>query len=300
MFIFQALALATFACVCSIALAEVTVLKTVQTVYDKSPKIRIRGSGFDAEDHNIVLTIGATGQDPLKVDKDFMISKDADGDGIILKLIGKRKWADLSERTPPVALILSAVYFSPDTKKNLLPEPVIVAQILDTPSVDENEDVIYQTATNELRINGTGFIGAKKVDFYFKPPLVKEVAYEDVSPYPLQKDEVILRLRHNYNWRDSAGELSVVGIDTGGGPVKLNGDEGVVVANVEKNLDAHAVRVEATVDSQHLYADDPTLVITGSNFNEIGNNLRFANGILGNNVNYTTVSTTDEDRKSVV
>jgi hypothetical protein len=60
-------------------------------VYDKSPKIRIRGSGFDAEDHNIVLTIGATGQESLKVDKDFMISKDADGDGIILKLIGKRK-----------------------------------------------------------------------------------------------------------------------------------------------------------------------------------------------------------------
>ena len=60
-------------------------------MYDKSPKIRIRGSGFDAEDHNIVLTIGATGQESLKVDKDFMISKDADGDGIILKLIGKRK-----------------------------------------------------------------------------------------------------------------------------------------------------------------------------------------------------------------
>lgn len=292
MLIYQALA--TLACACSIAFAEVTVLKTVQTVYDKSPKIRIRGSGFDAEDHNIVLTIGATGQESLKVDKDFMISKDADGDGIILKLIGKRKWADLSERTPPVALILSAVYFSPDAKKNLLPEPVIVAQILDTPSVDENEDVIYQTATNELRINGTGFVGAKKVDFYFKPPLVKEVAYEDVSPYPLQKDEVILRLRHNYNWRDVAGELSVVGIDTGGGPVKLNGDDGVVVANVEKNLDAHAVRVDATVDTQNLYADDPTLVISGSNFNEIGNNLRFSNGILGNNVNYTTVSTTDE------
>lgn len=108
MFILQALA--AFACACSIAYAEVTVLKTVQvietnfvlfsvdfylyffqTVYDKSPKIRIRGSGFDAEDHNIVLTIGATGQDPLKVDKDFLISKDADGDGIILKLIGKRK-----------------------------------------------------------------------------------------------------------------------------------------------------------------------------------------------------------------
>ena len=192
-----------------------------------------------------------------------------------------------------MALILSAVYFSSDSKKNLLPEPVIVAQVLDTPAIDENEDTLYQSASNELRINGTGFIGAKKVDFYFKPPLVKEVAYEDVSKYPLSKDTVVLRLRHNYNWRDTPGELTIVGIDTGGGPVKLNGDDGVVVANVEKNLDAHAVRVDATAEQQHIYADEPNLYIAGSNFNEVGNLLRFTNGILGNNVNYTVVSTTD-------
>jgi len=107
----------------------------------------------------------------------------------------------------------------------------------------------------------------------------------------LQKDEVILRLRHNYNWRDAPGKLSVVGIDTGGGPLKVNGDDGVVVAIVANNLDAHAVRVDATVDIQNLYADDSTLVISGSNFNEVGNNLRLSNGILSNNVNFTTVST---------
>ena len=174
-------------------------------------------------------------------------------------------------------MILSAVYFSSDPKKNLLPEPVIVARVLNTPAVDENEDILYQSASNELRINGTGFIGAKRVDFYFKPPLVKEVAYEDVSRYPLAKDTIVLRLRHNYNWRDTAGPLTIVGIDTGGGPVKLNGDEGVLVANVEKNLDAHAVRVDATVDQQHLYADEPNLFISGSNFNEVGNLLRFSN-----------------------
>ena len=38
-----------------------------------------------------MLTIGATGQGPLKVDKDFLITKDADGDGLILKLLGTRK-----------------------------------------------------------------------------------------------------------------------------------------------------------------------------------------------------------------
>ncbi len=132
-----------------------------------------------------------------------------------------RRWVDLSERNPPVALVLSSVFFGADSKKNLLNEPVIVANVLSTPSVEEGFDVIYSSATNELRINGTGFMGAKKVDLYFTPPLVKEVAYEDVTKYPLQRDQVVLRLRHNYNWRDDAGPLTVVGVDTGGGPVKL-------------------------------------------------------------------------------
>jgi len=92
-------------------------------IYDKSPKLRIRGTGFDAEDHDIKLDLGVTGQDPLKPDKDYLITKDADGDGIILKLLGNRKWADLADRDPPVALILSSVYFATNPKKNLLVEP---------------------------------------------------------------------------------------------------------------------------------------------------------------------------------
>ena len=83
---------------------------------------------------------------------------------------------DLSARTPPVALILSGVKFASNPDKNLLAEPVIVAQVLATPDVNSNDDFLYMTASNELRINGTGFIGAKKVDLYFQPPLVKEVA----------------------------------------------------------------------------------------------------------------------------
>ena len=41
--------------------AEVTVLKWTQTVYDRSPKVRIRGSGFDAPE-DIVLDVGAVGE----------------------------------------------------------------------------------------------------------------------------------------------------------------------------------------------------------------------------------------------
>ena len=40
---------------------EVTVLKVVQTIYDRSPKLRIRGSGFDADEHSIILELSAQG-----------------------------------------------------------------------------------------------------------------------------------------------------------------------------------------------------------------------------------------------
>ena len=65
--------------------AKVTVLKIVQTVYDFSRKLRIKGTGFNANDHDITLDLSAPGQESLKADKDFLISKD--DDGIILKLL---------------------------------------------------------------------------------------------------------------------------------------------------------------------------------------------------------------------
>lgn len=191
-------------------------------------------------------------------------------------------------------MVLSGVRFKSNEKVNLLPDPIIVAQVLNTPSVKgSSENVIFQTATNELRINGTGFIGSKAVNFYFKPPLDKEIAYEDVTPYPLQKEQIVLRLRHGYSWREEPGALSVIGVDTGGGPVKLDGESGVQVAEVQSNLDLHSVTVDATANQQLIYATDSELLISGTGFNPVGNTLRFANGLLGNSVNYTTKASTD-------
>lgn len=56
-------------CSLSIAIGEVTVMKTTQYIYDKSPKLRIRGSGFDADDHDIILELSARGGKNLVVDK---------------------------------------------------------------------------------------------------------------------------------------------------------------------------------------------------------------------------------------
>lgn len=122
--------------------------------------------------------------------------------------------------------MLNKVAFKQAPDKNLLPasESIIVAQVLETPTAVESIDVIYTTATNELRINGTGFAGAKSVDFYFDPPLYKEVGYEVVTKFPTFKNQITLRLRHGYKWREEPGPLNLVGIDTGGGPVKLNGE----------------------------------------------------------------------------
>lgn len=124
---------------------------------------------MDMKEDDIRLEIGALDQDPLVLNKDFIIGKDEDGEGIILKLLSNRRWVDLSGRSPPVALVLKK-FSTKSSDKNLLPagDPVIIANVLGTPSVDENDETLYSKASNELRINGTGFMGAKKVDFFFQ------------------------------------------------------------------------------------------------------------------------------------
>ena len=84
---FLLIALISLICVYS----EVTIVSKVQTIYDRSPKIRIKGSGFDADDHELVLEISAINGIPLKVDKDFLVTKNLDEPGIVLKLMQGRK-----------------------------------------------------------------------------------------------------------------------------------------------------------------------------------------------------------------
>ena len=114
----------------------------------------------------------------------------------------------------------------------MVPEPVI-ANVLATLSVSEGLGVIYPTASTELQINVIGFMGAKRVDLYFNLPLYKKVDNEIVPPFPLARNQVALRLGHGYKWREERGPLAVIGVDTGGGPVKIKGDDGVTVALIQ-------------------------------------------------------------------
>ena len=69
--------------------SEVTIVQQVQTIYDRAPKLRIKGVGFDVDEHDITIEISASGEESLRMDKDFILSK-AD-DGIVLKLLSSRK-----------------------------------------------------------------------------------------------------------------------------------------------------------------------------------------------------------------
>lgn len=71
--------------------AEVTVLRLSQIIYDHSPKLRIRGSGFIESESNIFLEVNANGQPTLQKDRDYLLTKDVDGDGLILKLLANRR-----------------------------------------------------------------------------------------------------------------------------------------------------------------------------------------------------------------
>ena len=79
-----------FSTLSSFLATDVVVLKSISTLYDKSPKLRIRGEGFtDVDDHDISIDLAGTSN--LVPGKDFVISKDSDGDGLILKLLSNRK-----------------------------------------------------------------------------------------------------------------------------------------------------------------------------------------------------------------
>lgn len=72
----------------SVTFAEVAILSGVQVIYDESPKIKIKATGFDADDHDMTLDLGSSGAS-LRGGKDYLIQKD--DDGIILKLLTNRR-----------------------------------------------------------------------------------------------------------------------------------------------------------------------------------------------------------------
>ena len=204
------------------------------------------------------------------------------------------RWADLTGRVPPVALFVISIKFADG--KEQLDKPTMVANVIETPNVLPNEDLIlYMTASNELRFKCTGLVGAEEVHLYFDPPLYEGVAYEVVSKFPLSDNEVALRLHYGYAWRATPGPLYVKGIDNGAGAgvIDVGGDTGVLVARVQENLPYQEVTVDSSFLDQVIYHDEPSIYISGTLFNPEGNTIRFANGILGKGFNFTITKVTE-------
>jgi hypothetical protein len=197
----------------------------------------------------------------------------------------------MTGRDSPISIVLSAVRWRNNPAQNLLSAPVIVAHIILIPVMKANpNNIIYQTTTSELRIEGIGFVGIRNpISLYFYPPLKNGIVYEDISQYPLENNEVVLRLKVGQSWRKDPGLLLVLSVDTGGGIVKQNGENGVSVALVQVSWNPSYVSVDDTAKRQMLYTTDTELIISGSGFNTAGTTLKFANGLLGNGVNYTTI-----------
>lgn len=194
------------------------------------------------------------------------------------------RWLNLNGRQQPTALEL--VGFQDDANPNAAAgfEDVVAAYVIPTPEVRPSEQVIYQTASSFLVINGTNF-GNKGFKPYFDPPLLLDIDY---TVYDVTPTQATLALRPGAKWREDPGPLYVRGLDTGGGIVKIGDDRGARVARVQADLAGHSVTVDSNEELK-IYQTAAQLVITGEGFSSDpeGNDLRFANGILGGGRNFT-------------
>ena len=284
-----------------------------KTIYGRSPKLKLSIKGLDTtvDSAAINLTLyyvdDAGIQQYVRALRQYTITKDVEkGQGIILNLLDGQTWAKMDENRAPVSLWLSKISYGVDVNNpgpnQLASDPVIVARILKTPVVTSSisPKVIYQTTTPQLTINGTGLVGAKSLKLYFTPSLFVDIDYGIAeTQFPLKKDSFKISLRPNGKWCPNPKDgqtypvkLTLNGIDTGAGPVKVGGDAGVVIANVMPDKAGHKVTVTDTSETQTLYNDAPSLVVSGTSFNSEGTRLMFANG-MSLNKNYTIAAITD-------
>jgi len=207
---------------------------------------------------------------------------------ITLTLNAGKKWANPS--TPDgMTLYLTELRFHGG--ENLLENAASVATVIPTPTILRgDQNLIYTTGTSKLIINGTNF-KEKGMDLVFEPPLERNKDY--ILSVKSDTSMVLTRMS-SAKWREDPGPLKLRRINTGAGALRVDPVYGgIVVAEVQANLGTHGVTVESTPD-ERFYQNMGELVILGTGFNETHNTLRFANGIRGKGVNYTTVEHTKE------
>eukprot|EP01040_Poterioochromonas_malhamensis_P014692 gene14692-16310_t len=281
-----------FALIVTFVNAEVTITESLQNLYDNSPAIVVQGTGFNATAEETTVELGIAARPRLQRGSDFSVSINDGGAGLTLHLLNNHLWAaEETSKVPPYPLLIFTIKFGGEDSPNLLSNRTVIAQILPSPSIEANSSHI-KNETSLLTIRGKGLIGAKSVALTFNPAFEKNVHYEDISTYPLQGNQITLRLRPNHFWREDPGSLIVTTVDTGGGAVAVNGTEGVVVAYVDRNPGAESeVFVLDTSGSQVIYNEEEFVTISGGGFNPEGTEIEFLDEFdLRANVNYSIES----------
>ena len=279
-------AFASLAALLALASAEVNIVERPMKLYSSvSPKLRIQtdASAFAGIlEQNIELSFTPS----LKRSSyNLTIASDT---VLTLTLLPGKKWANPST-TDGMTLYLTELKFHGG--ENLLGSAKSVATVIPTPTVTRNENnVIYMTGTSKLVIKGTNFV-QKSIELLFDPPL--EASRDYILSVKNATTMVLTRMSAS-KWRSEPGPLKLRRINTGAGALRVDPKYGgIVVAEVQANLGAHGVTVESTPD-ERFYQNTGELVILGTGFNVTHNTLRFANGIRGKGVNYTTVEHTAE------
>jgi hypothetical protein len=71
----------------------ISIFRQTQIIYDRTPKIRLFGTGLEKIDvQDISIEVGALGFEPLIAGSDFTILKDNDGDRLFLMLKPYRRY----------------------------------------------------------------------------------------------------------------------------------------------------------------------------------------------------------------
>lgn len=269
--------------------SAVSIVERPTFLYSFSPKIRIQtqestfGNAFP-EDIQLTFT-------PTIKSSSYNISILSDT-VIVLSLKSGKKWSSPSTVDGMTLYLMSLKIGAWGSE--LIADAVQIATIIPTPTVKRNTDnVIYISGTAKLVINGTNF-RSKYMDLQFEPPLTKDVDYVLSVQSPTR---MVLTRKFTSVWRNEPGPLKLRRINTGAGLIGIGpNDGGITVAVVQMNLGAHGVTVQSSPDHKIYQSTKGPIVIHGQGFttNQL-NTLRWANGLRGKGVNYTTVKATEDE-----
>ena len=215
-----------------------------------SAQLWITGAGFtrpgSAPGINVEMKLEF--EPELQKDKDYLLTV-FNRTHALVRLREGRAWA-----ATPGVLFVVACDTGPGSYTNF--KPTAVAHVVPDAETHEsglevtrtNHQVLYQTpAIRKLVIQGSSLSLDAKLTF--DPPLVRNVDYKVVKA---TDDSMVLDLLAGRMWRQTAGHLMLMSIDTGTGPVEMAHGTGIVVADIAANptIQSSALRITATLSKR--------------------------------------------------